>query len=1560
MKSINPQTLQRSSRIGRIAFSLGMALAVVGVGAASAPKKSASKKKPRVVVAKVVALDQPWMWNRLGAAQPQGMMFALECDVVPSDAPIGHTGGADPATLKPGEVRLRSDKRPRPIALRVNQGDILEVQFRNLLAHNPVNGSASTRYASFHSMGLELVGSIISDGSWVGKNPGETGSLAAPGESVVYRFFAKEEGVYMAFSGAGGSFDWGDDQISAGLFGSVNVQPKGAEYYRSQVTQKQLAAATYNAESLPKGWKLSPKPVKGKAGVYKLSRPEAPTIKVNKAKNGALSLSRTKYQNKDVPNGQPLVDYDSRNSGRTLADGTKIPVLGMTVRNRKKQIELVRSDLTAIITGKNRGYFNGNSPSFRKNPTEPNRRRPYREFSINYHAPDAVQAFGAFYNTETTTAYKAGRDGFAINYGMAAIGPEIVANRIGVGPEGNADSVDLKYEEFFLSSWCVGDPAMVVDVPANAPNQLIDVTAGQGQVIPTGIQGKLPTIQTDYRQAVNQQPNPRLPLGANKATKAFYPDDPSNVYHSYMQDHVKMRVINSGISQAHVHHLHAHQWLRSPNDDNSSYLDSQLITTGSAYTTEITYNGSGNVNYTVGDSIFHCHFYPHFAQGMWSLWRVHDVFEAGTKLDKNGRPLKGARALPDGELVLGSPIPGLVPIPHVPLAPMPAKVSLTNLAPYKNDGQGRRVKVHPEADGKYKNPGYPFFIPGVAGHRTPSPPLDIAVENGIRLDGGLPRHIILDGVVFEEFHTRWDFTKDVVVLNDKGEPIDGSLTSYEVPEDGTAIEKVAMKYHSVTNHPTLYPNGLATSSASGSAQAALFRVNPLPPVSGAPYASPAVGKNGLPITGIKTNIYKAAVIQIDSVTNKKGYHYPQQRVITLWDDVKPTVSGERPPQPFFFRGSSHSVIEFWHMNLVPNYYEMDDFQVRTPTDIIGQHIHLVKFDVTSSDGAANGFNYFDGTLAPNEVQEQIFAINQVGGLYAFDPATQFVNTNSQKKLTVTPYDTNRFGPAPAGQNWNGAQTTVQRWYLDPTLNNKGYDRTLRSVFTHDHFGPSTHQQAGLYASLLVEPEDTIWEIPEVSNDNGKIKTTYTQGMTRDDGGPTSWTANIINTTKPNESYREFALEMQDLAFAYLPESRSKLPKKALSNNMSGPSGKLCVIPNYSTNVTQTVAGGVTNLATNIVTFSVQLSRGAVSQTLSRTLAVKGVSLSATNGYTVVMSPPRGPDAYWRLQQMQTNSLLSEVILKDLGYALTLSSDGNTLSVFKHSALGFFGNMFINTDKNDPRFGETNRVAELIGVANIPPGEISYVVNAFATNGITLTTNATARSSNLKQDNFQGWFITDDHHGARIVYTLEIAPYGGDYLFLATPEIHPGWSQPNYAVNPPIDLNNIASGAPFPSLVSISSDGMYSVNYRNEPTLMRVDPNPANAVTLGTQTQTNQATDLAYVFSSIPRFDPKLNQQPKFGSAIDPNQPDGFKFPNAPLTEGYGDYDPFTPLLRVYAGDKVQVRVLPGAHLVPHSFQIQGVNWDYEPTDATSGLRNVQGMGISEHFEFLFNAPSNPL
>ena len=655
----------------------------------------------------------------------------------------------------------------------------------------------------------------------------------------------------------------------------------------------------------------------------------------------------------------------------------------LTLRFLEVELQLFHSDLTAIITGPQAGGFGNlqNSPSAFLISTSPERAKPYREFALGYHNGGTVtQAFPEQNKGPLSDVLRNGNDNFGINYGMAGIAAEILANRLGVGPQGyNRDGVDLKFEEFFLSSWAVGDPAMLVDRPANG-----------SKACPLG-----------------------KPGAPDRATKVFYPDDPSNVYHSYMRDHVKMRIYNAGQNAPHVHHLHAHQWLRSPNSDEGSYLDSQLIVPGSAFSLEITYNGSGNRNQTVGDSIFHCHFYPHFAQGMWSLWRVHDVFEEGTPLnpadgrvvDWTGDPTKWVRALPDGEIATGTPIPAIVPLPTMAMPPIPPPVRVTRIpdlpanpaggtaslddlqkwvnisSDKKNPSMGRMAQVKPHSfasDGtpQFSNPGFPFFVPGVAGHRPPHPPLDMGWEeedgvpdlnpNGEKkyLDGGLPRHQVLGGQVVREFHTAWDFTKDYIRYDEQETPKDGAIVAYRIPEDGTPIEKAAMAAHEERTVETVQPDGTEGN----------FIHNGLKPVSGAPFADPGVDDEGNEARSLRK--YKAAVIQKDVVFNKAGWHYPQQRFLTLWQDAKPTFDEKRPAQPFFFRANSGETVEYWHTNLVPEYYELDDFQVRTPTDIIGQHIHLVKFDVTASDGAANGFNYEDGTISPDDVRGRIYAITR--------------------------------------------------------------------------------------------------------------------------------------------------------------------------------------------------------------------------------------------------------------------------------------------------------------------------------------------------------------------------------------------------------------------------------------------------------------------------------------------------------------------------------------------------------------------------------------------------------
>ena len=1220
----------------------------------------------RNIWANVVALDQPYVLNRLGASMPEGMVFALERDVIPKACASNPNSCNQP--LVKGGVQLRPDKRPRPIVLRANVGDCINIKFTNLLADpqppaTVTPPSPATRRASLHVAGMEVVKTINSDGSFVGSNADST---VAPGATITYILRATQEGTFLinsegaAFGGQNQPNDGA--QQTLGLFGAMNVQPKGAEWYRSQVAHEDLEYA-----------------IKG------FSKFDQPFLNY-----------KAKY-----PSGHPRA-------------GT--PVLAML----DDKNNLVYTDLTAVITGPNAGKFpaNTNDPNLQPINIEPNRLDPYREFTIGYHElMNAVQAFPIFDNTTSdgkknilAPTIGPGADQFAINYGTGGIGAEILANRFGLGPMGSC--ADCRFEEFFLSAWTVGDASMPVDFPANypcknQPNQAAVTDPNAPQVPCTvGVAGNAP-----FQDVPSKKVTPY-----RKATKALYADDPSNVYHSYINDRVKMRILHAGTGVSHVHHLHAHQWVHSPNSDGSTYLDSQLINPGSAYTTEITFNGGGNRNKTVGDSIFHCHFYPHFAAGMWAMWRTHDVYEVGSPFNSTKFPqleIYKTRALPDGEIASGTPIPGIIPMPTLMMPVMPGKVTIQAVKDPNGGPSPIGWEAVTDTSGPApKNPGFPFFIPGVAGTRAPHPPMDFAVEtNGTVLDGGLPRHVLLNAKITAEEHTILNFTKDYADVN-----------AYELPEEGTAVEKVAMNFHAQCFHPSVTPEGLASV---GNKQG--FRTNGRPPAPGAPFADPAIVANEIPnmfdCAGVPiVRRYKAAVIQTDLVQNKKGWHYPQSRFLTLWEDVLPNYRSEVSQQPLFIRANAEEAVEYWHTNLVPDYYELDDYQVRTPTDIIGQHIHLVKFDVTSSDGAANGFNYEDGTFSFQEVKSLISHINECGGLALGPDKIKKCKDGTADRRTLTAKappssicPSNEVQVAPC-KDWWGAQTTVQRWFADPIdHDNVNGTRTLRTVFTHDHFGPSTHQQTGLYAAFVVEPEKSKW----FQSETGKPL------YTRDDGGPTTWNAIIETkgTDDPDEAntYREFLLAMQDFQFAYQSDSK---------NN-------------------------------------------------------------------------------------------------------------------------------VNPDPNI------------------------------------------------------------------------------------------GWSSPNTVIEPPFGNKTLG-----PQIVSAGpTSGVTSFNYRNEPLAFRVAPPSAG------MTGDPKAMDLSYVFmSNLTRNDPAMNAQPTPGQSINPEAGSRFIYPRAPLTFGMQPGDPYTPLMRAFEGDRVQIRVIAGAHMLPHAFTIGGMKWLFEPSWNDSGYRSSQSMGISEHIEMAFRVP----
>ncbi|OGI45206.1 MAG: hypothetical protein A2V92_05240 [Candidatus Muproteobacteria bacterium RBG_16_65_31] len=1167
----------------------------------------------RTVTADLVVIDQPLMYNRLGAANINGMIFALRRDVIKSNTLLPLTAGG---TATPGNVELRPDRRPRPLVLRVRQGDCLTVNLENLLteAANPLQPVLNTavtgipfavklddqptdRVVGFHAAGMQLVNSIDDDGSMVGRNnlglaadnpvlglpPSEgaiddvNGSLIAPGESTSYHLYAEKEGVFLVTSeGVTIGSDGNEGHISNGLFGQVIVEPAGARIYRGQVHEEEMRLATdmtKNSGSCPEG---------------------------------SAVASGTPGKTCD---GHPILNYEALypNVEPWLSEGKAgLPVLNMLTAGN----EIVHSEINAVVAGPNTdGTFPNTTYPLesvnRRNPTVPNRLEPFRDFSSQFHDETVNgQAFPGFYVRDPVFRFVlAGvKDAFMINYGSGGIGSEIIANRLGVGPM--HDCLDCAYEEFFLTSFTVADPAMLVNVPANV-----------------GLEDLLPGV-----------PPPQTAVGP-KATFAIGAEDPANIHHSYTGDFTKIRNTHVGKEQ-HVFHLHNHQWLYNPNDDNSNYMDAQGTGPGAGYTYEINFGGSGNRNKSAGDSIYHCHFYPHFAQGMWYHWRHHDVMEMGTVLaatandDENDdgyhdtpwalantTPAVGARALPDGEIVAGTPIPAVVPLPGKAMAPMPmagvtvrANPNTTIASVYHPLNPGGVVPVGSLASVPrptvLTNPGYPFWIAGIediVGQRPPTPPLDMLTKaqamalnsSGDPLwakldpdqadgwDGGLPRHS-LDG-----YAAGGEDEANVVSPNDFSKVI-GKAKPVYYPEEGTDLEQVAMAFHAIRNHPSYKvafngvpePASFVTNGGGG-------------PVVGAPYHNPCIDDEGtvlenttlgkffdgnlvLPgatqslttlgrsiFTSDNPRIYKGTFLQFDAVLNKVGYHFPQQRIIALWQDAGPIINKQKTPEPLVFRFNTFDCMVYHNANLVPEVYEMDDYEVRTPTDIIAQHIHLPKWDLTTADGAANGWNYEDGTLSPGAVRERIHAINTFVG----DGGTPAVGTGSAPGFTAPttplvakphPY----FAGVAAGLGgrfpgeWLGARTTTQRWFADPVVNVEGVDRGLGIIFTHDHYGPSTHQQVGLYATALVEPAGSRWVHNETGQQLGYNPKTGAAARTAtavnpdtgpytfSDGGPTSWQAAILppgldsqtgeayafsDTLQP---YREFYFEFSDFQHAY--------------------------------------------------------------------------------------------------------------------------------------------------------------------------------------------------------------------------------------------------------------------------------------------------------------------------------------------------------------------------------------------------------------------------------------------
>lgn len=439
-----------------------------------------------------------------------------------------------------------------------------------------------------------------------------------------------------------------------------------------------------------------------------------------------------------------------------------------------------------------------------------------------------------------------------------------------------------------------------------------------------------------------------------------YGDPAPPILRAYVGDPAKIRLIHGGIKETHVFHLHNHQWRLEGENQNSTIIDSISISPQECYTLDILH-GAGSLNGTFGDVIFHCHLYPHFHEGMWTLWRIHDRLEDGTG------------TLPDG-----TNIPRLIPL--------------------------RDRITPPEKD--HVHPGYPNFINGTFGEPPLQPPLGILDAN----DNNLIEPTDLERANFVPAF----------------EP--GALYTDTCPCHTDEVPRITNDYDCELSGCHI---------------------------------------DNCPCMEQKVKVFEIALVQAKVTYNRFGWHDPQGRFFVLREDLEKhggldnficlVETQKIQVEPLVIRANAGDCIEVRLTNLLPERLEASAFQLETITDIVGYHIHLVKFDTIVSDGAANGWN-------------------NIAGARKFEPL-------------------------------------VERFFANTELN---------AVFFHDHLYANSHQQHGVFGSLLIEEAGATFHDPATGDE-------LTHGT------------KAVIKRKDGSSFREFALFVHDFALLFDKEGNPLNP-----------------------------------------------------------------------------------------------------------------------------------------------------------------------------------------------------------------------------------------------------------------------------------------------------------------------------------------------------------------------------------------------------------------------------------
>jgi hypothetical protein len=973
-------------------------------------------------------VNGPDGFPHLTDGDPNGMVFVLQQDkaaVANWYRPLVGTAADGYA----GDVAAGRRVRPRPLALRANVGECVQINLSNELtpaAMGPFMPQVDPR-VSMHAMGVAY-DPATGDGSSVGYNADTTVGV---GETTSYFWRApSSEGMYLFRDmgmPAGGKADGGGAEH--GLYGALAVEPAGSRWF-DPISGAELSSNV---------------PTQQYAGAARQS--------------GDLYL----------------------NAVIVKSNGTRF----------REAVTLSQDVIPVVGAGL---------------------AEPIERFSFNF-------------------------------------GAESEYKRVEFKPEWCADCIG---EETGLSSWVFGDPGTAKLASGSGPWLPVQPTFGGANA--ANHPGGLPGVNVeDCGLMLTNLPNETRAVSCYTAS----------VVPAYQGDPLKIRFGHAGVYETHVFHLHAHTWASEPDDEGpaagvpptpsstrlprATTVDSQTYSPWTAFTADLNYGAGARIG-TIGDSIFHCHLYPHFAAGFWALLRVLDTYE------------RGVNATPDGQLV--NQLVALRDIASPDLGAPAATVP-----PVKNDPT-------------FTIPGYPRFIPGEFGWRAPQPvnsawqrQFDAAgnpvMQNGAPVDALAMRVVAgeaLDPALLRQTQSivatsrvrtfrlafAGESTPDLVLTSTAAQ-IKAALEAFaaidavEVTGTGTSTTPWVVRLvqwrrtadltisatnvtgragSAVTVTPSagFVPSNADTSymmhSLSVEANSITAYNNPgwVPgtpaarqPLPGAPVVDPCPA-------GARVVTYRASLIQLPVVYNEADWVDLQGRIMVADEDVNDVLAGRKAPEPFFFRVNAGDCINFELTNRTPNVIGNDAYQSLVQTNMVGGHIHLVNFDVLSSDGSSNGWNYQQAAFTEDQATFNREVIAGTRGCDLLVGCTVPMPTD---------YDPVAQGRDARG-NWlmNG-QTIKERWFAD-------YE--LRTVFMHDHHFAAALQNRGFFNALVVEAAGFDSRDPETGQ--------WLQPLNTARGGQPACVTACVGTAHgsamdlvgpgASDDFREFGVAVHDFVPLIIP------------------------------------------------------------------------------------------------------------------------------------------------------------------------------------------------------------------------------------------------------------------------------------------------------------------------------------------------------------------------------------------------------------------------------------------